>query len=375
MNPKEFAQIASRLVRIPTAPYHEHAVRAEAEKLCLEHGLKTECDEFGNLIVRLVTRADVRPLAFAAHLDHPGFEILRPVSKHSWLVRFRGGVGDDYFRPGIPLRLMPGSVPARLGQCKDKKQKHFLVHPSKSPAVPPRFAVWELEDFAIRNHRLHARACDDLVGVAAVLATLIELKRNRARVNVLGVLSRAEEVGFNGALALAAHSSVSRTGSQTRPLLPTESLVISLETSRELPGAKMGQGVILRVGDKASIFDSAATRFLAEVAGDLKAKEKSFQFQRALMSGGTCEATAYQEYGFQSAAVCVALGNYHNCGKGNRIRAEYVSLADSCHMVDLLAAASRQMPRYEPLVDRLRVRLRKLLRQAQPALRKSARPD
>jgi hypothetical protein len=37
-----------------------------------------------------------------------------------------------------------------------------------------------------------------------------------------------------------------------------------LETSRELPGVKMGGGVILRVGDKASIFDSEATRFLAE---------------------------------------------------------------------------------------------------------------
>ena len=41
------------------------------------------------------------------------------------------------------------------------------------------------------------------------------------------------------------------------------------------------------------------------------------------MSGGTCEATAYQEFGFQTAAVCVALGNYHNCGPRNRIAAEF----------------------------------------------------
>src|SRR5256885_5186875 len=53
---------------------------------------------------------------------------------------------------------------------------------------------------------------------------------SRAKVNVLGLISRAEEVGFRGALAAAA-------GKQ----LPARSLVISLETSRELPGVNMGE--------------------------------------------------------------------------------------------------------------------------------------
>src|SRR6185295_15601887 len=105
---------------------------------------------------------------------------------------------------------------------------------------------------AIRRGQIHGRACDDLGGVAAILATLIELKRRRARVNVIGVISRAEEVGFLGAMAVAAAKE-----------LPKNSLVVSLETSRELPGVKMGEGVILRVGDRTSIFDSAGMRFLA----------------------------------------------------------------------------------------------------------------
>ena len=62
------------------------------------------------------------------------------------------------------------------------------------------------------------------------------------------MISRAEEVGFQGALTVASSRQ-----------LPKDSLVISLETSRELPPVKMGQGVIIRVGDRASIFDSAAT--------------------------------------------------------------------------------------------------------------------
>src|SRR5437763_1575800 len=86
---------------------------------------------------------------------------------------------------------------------------------------------------------------------------------------------------------------------------------------------KVGKGVIVRVGDRTSIFDSEAMRFLAEVAAGLKGKRNGFQYQRGLMGGGTCEATAYQEFGLQTAAVCVSLGNYHNCAPGNRIEAEY----------------------------------------------------
>src|SRR5947199_7447198 len=112
----------------------------------------------------------------------------------------------------------------------------------------------------------------------------------------------------------------------------------------------MEQGVILRVGDRTSIFDSEAMRFLAEVAAGLKSQNKKFQFQRALMSGGTCEATAYQEFGFETAAVCVALGNYHNCAERNRIAAEFVSISDALSMVELLAAAAKQMPQYSQFI-------------------------
>ena len=84
----------------------------------------------------------------------------------------------------------------------------------------------------------------------------------------------------------------------------------------------------------------------------------------ALMSGGTCEATAYQEFGFQTAAVCVALGNYHNCAARNRIQAEYVNISDVCGMVDLLAAAAAQMPHFSQLTGKLLQRLNQMLREA-----------
>ncbi|HWD92398.1 MAG TPA: hypothetical protein VG938_08615 [Verrucomicrobiae bacterium] len=139
-----------------------------------------------------------------------------------------------------------------------------------------------------------------------------------------------------------------------------------------MPGVKMEQGVILRVGDRTSIFHSGAMRFLGEVAAGLKSQNEKFQFQRALMSGGTCEATAYQEFGYQTAAVCVALGNYHNCSEGIRIAAEFVSVKDALDMVELLAAAAQEMPQYSRLMGKLPRRLKEMLRDAKPRLRKTA---
>ena len=380
MNAEQFCELAGRLMRCPAVPYHEAAVRAEAELICAQHGLRFERDPFGNLLVRLQTAPEQRPLVLAAHLDHPGFEVIRALSPHRWLARFLGGVPENYFRPGIPLRLFPGAKPGSLGK-KAGAEKHFEIHAlpvapfqksrlsaasrESAPAslalassATPQFAVWELEDFSVRRGRIHGRSCDDLIGVAAVLATLIDLKSKRSRVNVIGVISRAEEVGFQGALTVAAAR-----------LLPPKSLIISLETSREIPPVKMGGGVIIRVGDRTSVFDSAATRFLTEVAHGLGTNNKPFLSQRALMSGGSCEATAYQEFGFQTGAVCVALGNYHNCAPREKIAAEFVSVSDACGMVRLLVEAARQMPAYTGLVAKLPRRLNGMLKAARKALR------
>jgi putative aminopeptidase FrvX len=378
MDRSHFCQIAARLMRCPAAPRHEAMVRAAAEQICAEHDLPHLRDKYGNLLVHMQTDRTCRPLVLAAHMDHPGFEILRALTPNCWLARFLGGVPDSYFHPGIPVRLMTNGLAAVLGP-RAGKNKEFELHlnsgrsssrqaarscrTSKIRAVThsirirPAFAVWELEDFALRRDQIHGRSCDDLIGVAAILATLIELRKAKARVNVMGVISRAEEIGFHGALTVAA----SRR-------LPKNSLVISLETSRELPAVQMGRGVIIRVGDRTSVFDPAGTRFLTEVAGLWAGKDRHFQFQRALMSGGTCEATAYQEFGYQAAAVCIALGNYHNCGEGGQIAPEFVSISDACGMVDLLVEAARQMRSYSRLVCKLTARMAALSKKAHQGL-------
>lgn len=91
----------------------------------------------------------------------------------------------------------------------------------------------------------------------------------------------------------------------------------------------------MRVGDKTSIFDDDATAALVTAATEGKVPH-----QRCLMSGGTCEATAYQLYGYRTAALCVALGNYHNCGPDLTIGPEYVAIEDVAGMIALMRAAT-----------------------------------
>ena len=341
-------QIAERLFTTPAAPYHEAAMQEQVREISREYKLPLVEDEFGNLLVTYENNPDLPPLVLAAHLDHPGFVIRRQAAPGKWIAEFLGGVGDAWFRPGIPLLLMPGRLSAVLGERLDPHKREFEILAHQPASHPAQFAVWDLLEFERSSGILTGRACDDLAGVAATLAVLAELREQNAPVHVIGALSRAEEVGFHGALCLA------KSGR-----LPREGMVISLETSRELPPVSQGAGVIIRVGDKASIFHSEATRFLTEVAEQLGAERPDFKYQRALMPGGTCEGTAYQEFGYRTAALCIALGNYHNCGENHQIAAEFVSEADLVGMARLLVSTAKAVPRYAQLVSRIPERLQK----------------
>jgi endoglucanase len=98
------------------------------------------------------------------------------------------------------------------------------------------FAMWDLPTFELRDDRVYSRACDDLIGCAAIVAVFHELERTAAETSIYGLFTRAEEVGFVGALKLA----------QSR-IVPLDVIVVSLETSSEkAPGCRMGDGVIVR---------------------------------------------------------------------------------------------------------------------------------
>jgi len=165
----------------------------------------------------------------------------------------------------------------------------------------------------------------DLLGY--VLACLDEVRRLAPEgAAVWGLLTRAEEVGFLGALEAI------RLGT-----VPSGSTVLSLECSKALVNAPQGEGVIVRVGDRMSIFAPALTEALRAAAESVAGDDPSFRFQRKLMDGGACEATAFCASGYRASGLAVPLGNYHNAADdGPGIAAENVLIDDWLAEVRLL---------------------------------------
>jgi len=331
-------ELVAEIVTLPSAPYHEYAVMAWLEVWALHLRGSTarvtlKKDRYGNLLVRYRHPLAKQPVAFAAHTDHPGFEIKEWKSDRILRAEFLGGVAKEYFvKKSVPVDLFSKDgknlATAQIVRVIDWKKKLIeLQITSKKQFVREQlaFGMWKLKGFVRRGNLLHCRVCDDLMGVVAICAAFGQIVQESAVADVTAVFSRAEEVGFVGAMAVARGK-----------LLPAHCKVISIENSKALPDARIGDGPIVRVGDRSSIFDPEITAGLITCAEGLVKKNKKFLFQRRLMYGGSCEGTAYRIYHYQTGAMCLPLGNYHNMSKSGKIRAEYVDLRDLKGLISLL---------------------------------------
>jgi len=326
--------IIRALLACPTAPFREQRVRAHIERFCAERAISVKADAMGNLIAVYGRGSSDSGLAFCAHMDHPGFIITEDASGKTARAVFYGGVEARYFK-GSRVRVFTenGQVKGSVLSVKiDKPLRRKLVRFSiDAPIQRGDIAMWDLPAFQVRQGRIYSRACDDLVGCAALLCLLDELKRRRVQKKVTACFTVAEEPGLHGAKHLCL------TGA-----LPKKTCIISIETSSVLPSAKMGDGVVIRVGDRSSIFAPAVTESLLNTAAKVQAKDKTFRFQRKLMDAGTCEATVFSRFGRPCGAVCIPLGNYHNRNVSTgRIGPEYVSADDFQNMVKLFIALAK----------------------------------
>jgi endoglucanase len=112
------------------------------------------------------------------------------------------------------------------------------------------------------------------------------------------------------------------------------------------------------------------TQWMTALAQGLAAEDSTFRFQRKLMDGGVTEATAYDLYGYETGAACIALGNYHNAGPRGRVAAETVHLGDLDGLVRLFLRMLETAPRYERALPQLKQRYDRLAREAAPLLRR-----
>ncbi len=367
-------QLLKLVTSIPTAPFGERRVYAFVNSFAKKHKLRLEKDRFGNvLLTRPGTNRKANRLVLVAHTDHPGMvaqsmtETTMASPAKSGLAKSGSGELIAYFRGGVTSSFVQGArvrfftdsgeVAGKVLEILDSKDDRptVVLIRVKENVPAGSIGMFDLGEAKVVGKRLHSRVCDDLAGVSSALAAIARRPGKSTAENVADfcvLLTRGEEVGFIGALAAVKY----------KTLVRKSDLLVSIECSAEQPVAQQGKGVVLRVGDRTSIFNSSLSHFIHTLAQELAKEDKSFQFQRALMPGGTCEATAFDAFGHTAAAVCVALGNYHNMNKTTgKLAAETVHIDDWHNMVELFVALASRAHEFRKSNPVLRAKLTKLL--------------
>lgn len=357
--PNRHEEILKQLTGLPTAAGLEDRVIAWVKAWAKRRkNVTLTADTFGNLTVKRKGARSKSPIYLTAHMDHPAFAVTDTHTASRVIhAEFRGGVLDEYF-VGTPVLLHYGQGKPLRGEVVslDRKRSSELnqlvtVRFAKPVACSPGdLMTWALPKPRVARGLLHTPACDDLAALAAAVCAFEKLlARPKQFGDVRLLLTRAEEVGFIGAIAAAKSGTI-----------PKASTLVCLENSKSMVDSPIGGGPIIRVGDRVSIFDPGLTARLVAVADGLAKRDKSFEYQRKLMPGGACEATAFGLYGYLSSCICLPLGNYHNMDEANqRIAPEFISMGDYHQLIALLTEVGRALPETkaeQDLVGRLDAR-------------------
>lgn len=319
-------------------------------------------DASGNLVIaHREAPPDVTPLYLTAHLDHPAF-VVEEILADGVRLSFRGGVKDPYFRNAhvrihtdedavVEVCLESAGPADPFRDCRAS-----IVSGDASQLRPGQVGVWKLPGLEFDGDLIRTAACDDLAAVVAALAAIEEMHQRGAGRHVQVLFTRAEEVGFIGAIAACRDATMAK-GAR----------VVALENSRSFADSPIGGGPIVRVGDRISTFSPALTGAVAKVAESLRTEAEeagvTFNWQRKLMPGGACEATVFQAYGYEATCVCLPLGNYHNMASldevmdgdesNAHVEREYIALSDFADLVQLLAALGASLEQVDPITTRL----------------------
>lgn len=376
-------QLALTLTSIPTAAGREHRVQAflDAWLSKRSRSVAWKRDGDGNLLItrrRPRTGRGGSPLLITAHLDHPAFVVSRRIDERTIDAEFRGGVHDPYFEDAR-LEFLDGkdvSVRGRITELRpadescpfktvtvrlDRRHPGIDVGDVGRWALPPARIAGRGAARTIRTH-----ACDDLAAAAAALCAFDRIRKRRGQEHVGILFTVAEEVGFVGAI-----------GAATNGLIPPNARLVCLENSRSFPESPIHGGPIVRVGDRISVFSPGLTNAISDLMRSHADTNGHFRWQRKLMAGGACEATAFSALGHESTCLCLPLGNYHNMRdidevvagrRPARVGPETIGIDDYHGLVEMLEVVAAGLPKRRSGTDPFAKRLRALRRRHKTVL-------
>ena len=221
-------RLLKNVLNLPTAPFYEAFVSHFVQAFCKKIGVRCQQDSFGNLKA-VYKRGFAPPVAFTAHMDHPGFEVVR--GGKNPVVQLLGGVPEHYFAKARVVFCDHGkSIKGRILKKVPKNHRQFFAA-AQEEIHKGAFGFFDLPGFRLKGDRIKSKAIDNVASVAILLNLLEELRGQKTRAHVICIFTRAEEVGFVGASGLVKNRFLS-------PKVPT----VVLEAS----SAKAGKVEIAR---------------------------------------------------------------------------------------------------------------------------------
>jgi putative aminopeptidase FrvX len=300
------ASLLKSLADIPSVSGHEGEVR-EAIKAELPAWARSlsRTDAEGNLILEMGPDRD--PLMFIAHLDEVGFEVTNIAADGTVSLRTRGGLFPSLWEGQTALLHFdrgPNETKAR-----SPLRGIFVPRESATTKQPEALTAWFGVDAAalkqlgvtsglsvtadkhatrLGTHRFTARALDDRAGSTALVLAARRIEPSTLKRKVIFAWSVREEIGLEGAMALAKHY-----GATVKRVFSVDTLVSSdspLETTR-FANAPLGQGAVIRGLDNSSVTPPAELDRILKLA-----RTQRIPLQVGATNGGT-DGSDFVRYG------------------------------------------------------------------------------
>lgn len=317
---------------------HEALVREALLKL-LPLWAKPTIDEAGNVIVSAGSGG--KELVFIAHMDEVGFEITAIRDDGSAAIKVRGGVYLSLYEAHPVLvqtsgGMVNGFIAPRNGYATATRAQPeidaLLVYFGTRTAAETRaLGVAEGQALTVRKAfaemaapRATGRSMDDRAGMSAVVMAMSYINPANLKNRVTFAFSVGEEVGLDGAVALA------------KRLRPQVAFAVDTFVSTDAPldlqylaHAPLGSGAVLRGMDNRTVVPADTMDRIVKLA-----RENRVPLQIGVTQGGT-DASAFAANG----AIDVGLSWP---GRYSHSPVEVIDSRDLESLAALIAALAQQ---------------------------------
>jgi putative aminopeptidase len=328
---------------------HEALVREEVKRL-LPPWAKTQTDEAGNLILRVGTEtagAKTPSILVVAHMDEIGYEV-KSISKDGRLEVATVGGGEPDFFLGHPalVHSANGDHEAIMELPKGWDQPNFewprgrdvldrVDVGARTPEEVAKLGIKVGDTITIPKAyrsllgtRANGRSFDDRVGDTALISAAWALGGPLRDRDVTFVFSTAEEIGLDGAAAVA-----KRLGAEGH----TPDYVFAVDTfvssdspleSKRFGDALVGKGFVIRAVDNSNIIRPDLVERVIKLA---RANQIPVQYG---VTGGGNDGSAFVRYGSLDVALGWPLRYSHS-------PAEVIDTRDVDALAHIITAVSR----------------------------------